>query len=97
MRCLVDTHYLIWSLLDPARIEATKKEVLLDPSATKHVSKITYWEIALKYSLGKLVLKGISPEQLLERSWRKPGSRCCTLLFSRGGGGAVEKGGQWPV
>lgn len=40
--------------------------ILLDPASVKHVSKITLWEIALKYSLGKLELKGISPEKLFD-------------------------------
>ena len=31
----------------------------------KYVSKISYWEITLKYSLGKLELQGVSPEELL--------------------------------
>jgi PIN domain nuclease of toxin-antitoxin system len=68
VRYLVDTHILIWSLLDPAKIEPSKKHVLLDRSATKLVSKISYWEISLEYALGKLVLKGTTPEQLLKSS-----------------------------
>lgn len=68
MNHLVDTHYLIWSLLDPGKIEARKKKILLDPAVIKHVSKISYWEIALKYSLGKLELMGIVPEKLLATS-----------------------------
>ena len=68
MRYLVDTHYLIWSLLDPDKMEPSKRQVLLDPVAVKYVSKISYWEIALKYSLGKLELKAITPEGLLQSS-----------------------------
>ena len=68
MNHLVDTHYLIWSLLDPGKIERGKKKILLDPAVIKHVSKISYWEIALKYSLGKLELRGTVPEKLLAAS-----------------------------
>jgi PIN domain nuclease of toxin-antitoxin system len=65
---LVDSHYLIWSLLDPSKLEQQKKKILLDPSIVKYVSKITYWEVSLKYSLGKLELKKITPEELLSAS-----------------------------
>ena len=68
MRYLVDTHYLIWSLMDPDKMEPDKRYLLINARAVKHVSKISYWEIALKYSLGKLELKGISPEKLLQSS-----------------------------
>lgn len=68
MNHLIDTHYLIWSLLYPDKIEARKKKILLDPAIIKNVSKISYWEIALKYSLGKLEVKGIVPEELLAAS-----------------------------
>ena len=66
MNYLVDTHYLIWSLLDPDKIPPAHREVLLDTAATKYVSKVSFWEISLKYSLGKLHLKGITPEGLLK-------------------------------
>lgn len=35
-----------------------------DPQLTKMVSAITFWEISLKYSLGKLDLIGILPDKL---------------------------------
>ena len=66
MNFLVDTHYLIWSLLEPAKMLPGHRAILLDPRSTKYVSKVSYWEIALKYQLGKLQLKGISPEALME-------------------------------
>ncbi len=66
MNYLVDTHYLIWSLFDPDKIAPIHREVLLDARSTKYVSRISYWEIALKYGLGKLQLEGVTPESLLE-------------------------------
>jgi PIN domain nuclease of toxin-antitoxin system len=66
LRYLVDTHYLIWSILDPDKIAPPQREILADPVALKLVSKITFWEISLKYSLGKLELKGTTPEELLD-------------------------------
>ncbi len=66
MNYLVDTHCLIWSLLDPQKIASSHRAVLVDAISPKFVSKISYWEIALKFGLGKLQLKGISPERLLK-------------------------------
>ena len=66
MNYLVDTHYLIWSLLEPAKMLPGHRAVLLDARSTKYVSKVSYWEIALKCQLGKLQLKGITPEALME-------------------------------
>ena len=68
MNYLVDTHYLIWSLLYPERIEPGTLEVLSDPLKVKYVSKITLWEISLKYSLGKLQLEGLTAERFLHVS-----------------------------
>ena len=65
MNYLVDTHCLIWSVLDPDKLQSSHRAVLSNAASTKFVSKISYWEIALKYSLGKLHLKGVTPEGLL--------------------------------
>jgi PIN domain nuclease of toxin-antitoxin system len=60
---LVDTHYLIRCLFDPQKIERPVLAALSDEDAVKYVSKISYWEFSLKYSLGKLELTGITPEE----------------------------------
>ena len=66
MNYLVDTHCLIWSLIEPSRLSPKHRELLLEPASTKLVSKVSYWEISLKYSLGKLELNGVTPEELLK-------------------------------
>ncbi|PKL42336.1 MAG: PIN domain nuclease [Candidatus Riflebacteria bacterium HGW-Riflebacteria-1] len=65
MNYLVDTHYLLWSLFSPENIGDKVKGILTKPQSIKFVSQITFWEISLKYSLGKLELSGITPSQLL--------------------------------
>ena len=65
MNYLVDTHYLIWSLLDPDRISGQHRAILEDETDTKYVSSVSFWEIGLKFGLGKLKLSGITPEQLV--------------------------------
>jgi PIN domain nuclease of toxin-antitoxin system len=65
---LVDTHYLLWCLFDPQKIEKRILAVFRNEDAVKYVSKISYWELSLKYSLGKLELAGTSPEELLKEA-----------------------------
>ena len=64
MNYLVDTHVFLWSLLSSKKISKKAKDILLDPEQTKYVSSITFWEISLKFSLGKIDLKGILPDKL---------------------------------
>ena len=68
MNYLVDTHYLLWSLIDPSQIGKHVTQILTDAQTIKYVSKISFWEIALKYSIGKLKLEGTTPEGVLTTS-----------------------------
>ena len=68
MNYLVDTHYLLWSLIDPSQIRKQAKDILTDSQTIKYASKISLWEISLKYSIGKLKLEGTTPEQILNAS-----------------------------
>jgi len=65
---LVDTRYLLWSLIDPSKIKKHVTEILTDTQTIKYVSKISFLEIALKYSIGKLKLEGTTPEEILNAS-----------------------------
>lgn len=64
MSYLVDTHIFLWSLLSVRKISKKIKDILLDPESIKHVSAVTFWEISLKYQIGKLDLFGVLPEEL---------------------------------
>ena len=66
MTYLLDTHYLLWSLFEPKRIEAPVRQVLENDRDTKLVSGVNLWEISLKYSLGKLELGGTNPSELFD-------------------------------
>lgn len=66
MSYLVDTHYLLWTLMEPDRIDGPTRTVLRSSDHVKHVSAVSFWEISLKYALGRLELKGTSPEKLLQ-------------------------------
>jgi len=62
---LVDTHCLLWTLVDPDRLDRRAREVVENNDDVKYTSAVSYWEISLKYALGKLELGGITPEQTL--------------------------------
>lgn len=64
MNYLVDTHVFLWSVLSTKKLSIKAKSILLDPELITYVSTITFWEISLKFSLGKIQLKGILPDIL---------------------------------
>ena len=51
---LLDTHALLWLLLDPGRIPAATLALVRAPETTVYVSAASAWEIATKHRLGKL-------------------------------------------
>ena len=51
---LLDTHALLWVLLDPKRIPAETLATVRAPETTVYVSAASAWEIATKHRLGKL-------------------------------------------
>lgn len=71
MRLLLDTHVLLWSLADPARLSQKAVETISDPDNEVVASAVNAFEIAIKQSLGKLDLPGPAEEWLpaaLERT-----------------------------
>ncbi len=54
MRLLVDTHVLIWWLMDEPRLSRRARELLTSPQAQVFVSSASALEIATKHRLGKL-------------------------------------------
>jgi PIN domain nuclease of toxin-antitoxin system len=64
MRYLIDTHIFLWSLFEPEKIPNKAAAAIQSQQNSIFVSVISFWEISLKYSLGKLALKGIAPHEL---------------------------------
>ena len=67
MRYVLDTHYVLWSLFEPNKIDDGILAILKDEDTTKLVSGISFWEVSLKYSLGKLELFNTNPDEIYER------------------------------
>ncbi len=53
-RLLLDTHSLLWLLVEPERIPAGTLTTIRSPATTLYVSAASAWEIATKHRLGKL-------------------------------------------
>jgi PIN domain nuclease of toxin-antitoxin system len=51
---LLDTHALLWWLVEPEKLSALALASIHDPAATIFVSAATGWELATKVRLGKL-------------------------------------------
>ena len=66
MKYLIDTHIFLWSLFSPQKIIKVARQILMESENRIFVSTITFWEISLKYSLNKLKLEGITPNELPE-------------------------------
>ena len=57
MRLLLDTHALLWFVSADPQLSLTAQEAIADSGNQKVISLVSVWEIAIKYSLGRLDLK----------------------------------------
>lgn len=64
MNFLLDTHTFLWAIFEPEKIPKKLKASILSPESTVYISIISFWEISLKFTLGKINLKGILPDAL---------------------------------
>jgi PIN domain nuclease of toxin-antitoxin system len=62
---LLDTNSLLWALVAPEKLSGKMRGVIVDPTNEIHVSTTSFWEISLKFSIGKLEMTGSSPEELV--------------------------------
>ena len=54
MRALLDTHTLLWWILEDPALSQTARETIAETSNTILVSAASAWELAIKFRLGKL-------------------------------------------
>ena len=62
MRLLLDTAVFIWLVDGDARLSAQARELIVDPSNEVYLSAASAWEIAIKYSVGRLLLR-VPPDE----------------------------------
>ena len=56
MRLLLDTHAFLWFILDDPNLSGTARDLISDGDNVVEISPASYWEIAVKISLGKYQL-----------------------------------------
>jgi PIN domain nuclease of toxin-antitoxin system len=56
MNLLIDTHAVIWFITEDSDLPLKTKKIIESPVNNCFVSIASYWEIAIKYSLGRLNL-----------------------------------------
>jgi PIN domain nuclease of toxin-antitoxin system len=56
VRLLLDTHSLLWFYLGDVQLSSAARAAIADPGNDKLVSAASYWELAIKVSLGKYIL-----------------------------------------
>ena len=56
MRLLLDTRALLWFYLGDPQLSPTALAAIVDPDNDKAVSPASFWEIAIKLSIGKYAL-----------------------------------------
>ena len=72
MNLLLDTHTLLWFVLGEAHLNAAARQLIEDATNPKFVSPATYWEIAIKISIGKYALNE-TYETFIDRAIRQNG------------------------
>jgi len=64
MRYLLDTHVMIWMMTDPSKIGRKALNIIEDGSNILLWSAVSFWELTVKISLGKLSLSSDWVQQL---------------------------------
>ena len=72
MKFLLDTHTLLWWILDDLQLSVDVRAIIDDPANRLFVSAASAWGIALKFSVNKLALPE-SPTTLIPRILREEG------------------------
>lgn len=58
MRLLLDTHAFLWFVLNDSRLSSIARSAIANPDNTVLFSPASYWEIAIKISVGKYSIPG---------------------------------------
>ena len=56
MDILLDTQVILWAISGDKRLSPKSRDIFLDPENNLYFSIAGYWEIAIKVSIGKLLL-----------------------------------------
>jgi PIN domain nuclease of toxin-antitoxin system len=57
MKLLLDTHTFLWFINGDPQLSTTARNLIEDEANSSYVSAASFWEMAIKLSLGKLTLQ----------------------------------------
>ena len=72
MNLLIDTHCWLWWLTEPGKLKRSSIALLKNSENTVLLSPVSSWEIAIKYSIGKLPLPE-TPEEFVSSRMERDG------------------------
>jgi PIN domain nuclease of toxin-antitoxin system len=64
MRLLLDTHILLWALIEPGRLDSDLRDILESPEHTVLFSAASVWEMSIKAALGRADFK-VAPNRIV--------------------------------
>ena len=67
MRLLLDTHAFLWFVLNDSSLSGSARAMIADPNNEVLLSPASYWEIAIKVSIGKYLLPARDFGDFMER------------------------------
>jgi PIN domain nuclease of toxin-antitoxin system len=65
MKYLLDTHILIWALIDTKKLSKSMKAILENPKNIIYISSVNFWEVSIKFNLGHLGINNLNPDELI--------------------------------
>lgn len=73
MEFLLDTHSFLWFISGDSQLSTTSRNLIEDTANDIYVSTASLWEIAIKVSIGKLILEAsydeLIPKQIVANSF----------------------------
>ncbi len=61
---LLDTHTLIWSIIESSKLSPLAREIIEDRNNKVFISTVSFWEISLKTALQKFEFFGVDIESI---------------------------------
>lgn len=70
MRYLLDTHVVLWWLADPKNIKTKTQKIISNTENEIFISSVSFWEMAIKKSIGRLTLPYNIIETLMQDGFK---------------------------
>jgi len=64
MNYLLDTHAFLWAAFSPDKLSSKARDEISSAANQVYISSVSFWEISLKYTLGKIELTACTPADM---------------------------------